>query len=127
MTAELIGASWRCVSAAALPVRWRAADASRHRQRRRHRDGDLAAAESEPIPSSRLPTSSTSRSRISGRFEPEQRDQGLLAIGARTENITDSGLEAYDEIARGVAAQVVDARHRAALIGCKPRSETSAR
>lgn len=61
---------------------------------------------------------------ISGRFEPEQRDQGLLAIGARTQNITDSGLEAYDEIARGVAAQVVDERHRAVLIGCTPRSPT---
>jgi hypothetical protein len=60
--------------------------------------------------------------RISGRFEPEQRDQGLLAIGARTQNITDSGLEAYDEIGRGVAAQVVDERHRAALIGCTPQS-----
>ena len=60
--------------------------------------------------------------RISGRFEPEQRDQGMLAIGARTQNITDSGLEAYDEIGRGVAAQVVDARHRAALIGCTPHS-----
>jgi hypothetical protein len=34
--------------------------------------------------------------KVNGRFEPEQRDQGLLAIGARTENITDSGLEAYD-------------------------------
>src|SRR5262249_45087880 len=62
--------------------------------------------------------------KVSGRFEPEQRDQGLLAIGARTENITDSGLEAYDEIARGVADQVVDARHRAALVGCAPQSAT---
>ena len=62
--------------------------------------------------------------RISGRFEPEQRDQGMLAIGARTENITDSGLEAYDEIARGVASQVVDERHRAALIGCTPREQS---
>jgi hypothetical protein len=60
--------------------------------------------------------------KISGRFEPEQRDQGLLAIGARTQNITDSGLEAYDEIGRGVAAQVVDERHRSTLIGCTPHS-----
>ncbi len=63
--------------------------------------------------------------RISGRFEPEQRDQGMLAIGARTENITDSGLEAYDEIARGVATQVVDERHRAALIGCQPHAQNT--
>jgi hypothetical protein len=63
--------------------------------------------------------------KITGRFEPEQRDQGLLAIGARTQNITDSGLEAYDEIGRGVAAQVVDERHRATLIGCTPHSATA--
>ena len=61
--------------------------------------------------------------RVGGRFEPELRDQGMLAIGERTSNISDSGLEAYDEIARDVAAQVVDERHRAELIGCKPRSD----
>jgi hypothetical protein len=62
---------------------------------------------------------------IDGRFEPEQRDQGLLAIGARTENFTDSGLESYYHIAKGIAAQVVDARHRATLIGCTPHSQSS--
>lgn len=61
--------------------------------------------------------------RIEGRFEPELRDQGLLAIGARVENFTDSGLESYNHIGRGIAAQVVDPRHRATLIGCVPRSE----
>jgi hypothetical protein len=60
---------------------------------------------------------------INGRFEPEQRDQGMLAVGARTENFTDSGFEGYYRIARGIAGQVVDPRHRATLIGCKPRSE----
>src|SRR6185312_1898214 len=60
-----------------------------------------------------------------GRFEPELRDQGMLAIGARTQNVTDSGLQAYDEIARSVAMQVVDGRHRASLVGCTPRSQTS--
>jgi hypothetical protein len=64
--------------------------------------------------------------KIDGRFEPEQRDQGLLAIGARVENFTDSGLESYYHIAKGIAAQVIDERHRAALIGCTPRSETNA-
>ncbi len=63
--------------------------------------------------------------RVGGRFEPELRDQGMLAIGERTSNVSDSGLEAYDEIARDVAAQVVDERHRIELIGCKPESETS--
>ena len=62
--------------------------------------------------------------RVEGRFEPELRDQGMLAIGERTSNITDSGLEAYDEIARDVTTQVVDERHRGELIGCRPQSET---
>ncbi len=61
--------------------------------------------------------------RVDGRFEPEMRDQGMLAIGARTENMTDSSLETYDNIARAVAAQVVDERHRAGFVGCKPRSD----
>lgn len=63
--------------------------------------------------------------RIAGRFEPEQRDQGLLAIGARSQNITDSGLESYDDIALGIAGQVVDARHRTTLLGCAPSAEAS--
>ena len=61
--------------------------------------------------------------RITGRFEPETREQGLLAIGARTANITDTGLERYDELARGISDQVVDEQHRATLIGCKPASD----
>lgn len=60
--------------------------------------------------------------KVSGRFEPEQRDRGLLAIGARTTNVTDGGFQSYDEIAREVSGQVVDARHRSALLGCEPRS-----
>src|SRR5215472_6993572 len=36
--------------------------------------------------------------KIDGRFEPEQRDQGLLAIGARTANIGDNGLENFVNI-----------------------------
>ena len=63
---------------------------------------------------------------ILGRFEPETRDQGLLAIGARKANITDTGLQRYDEIARGIAAQVVDERHRALLLPCQPKSPEKA-
>jgi hypothetical protein len=55
---------------------------------------------------------------ITGSFEPETRVQGLLAIGARQSNVSDSGLESYDNIARGIADQVVDERHRATYLGC---------
>ena len=60
--------------------------------------------------------------KIQERFEPEQREQGLLAIGARTENFTNNGFETYYRIARGISAQVVDPRHRATLVGCAPRA-----
>lgn len=63
--------------------------------------------------------------RVNGRFEPEPRDQGLLAIGARTENFTDSGFEVYYRIGRDIAAQVVDEKHRKTLIGCQPRAENA--
>jgi len=59
---------------------------------------------------------------VKGRFEPEQRDKGLLAIGARTTNVTDGGFQSYDEIARDVAAAIVDPKHRS-LIGCTPKAE----
>jgi hypothetical protein len=61
---------------------------------------------------------------ITGRFEPETRTDGLLAVGAVKANVTDSGLERYDDLARGIAAQVVDPRRRAAIIPCKPATAT---
>ncbi len=63
---------------------------------------------------------------ITGRFEPETRTDGLLAVGANKANVTDIGFERYDDLARGIAAQVVDERHRAALIPCKPKSAATA-
>ncbi len=63
---------------------------------------------------------------ITGRFEPETRDEGLMAVGARTANVSDSGLERYDDLARGIALQVVDERHRATLISCKPANAKAA-
>lgn len=61
---------------------------------------------------------------VKGRFETELRDQGLMAIGSRRASVTDAGLERYDDLARGIAKQVVNERNRATLISCKPRSAT---
>jgi hypothetical protein len=60
--------------------------------------------------------------KIGGRFEPDLRKQGLLAVGAGEVSVTPSGFEQYDSMARGTAAQVVDEKHRDMLIGCKPAS-----
>ncbi len=63
---------------------------------------------------------------IQGRFEPEIRTDGLLAIGARSVSISDTGIERYDDMARGVAAQVIDARHRDTFVHCKPQAANAA-
>jgi len=59
---------------------------------------------------------------VEGRFEPEEREEGLMAVGARKVSVTDSGLELYDDLARVIAAQVVDEKRRTSLIPCKPQS-----
>ena len=64
--------------------------------------------------------------KIGGWFEPDIREDGLLAVGAGRVSVTASGLEQYDLIARSIAAQVVDEKHRATLIACKPASATDA-
>ena len=47
-----------------------------------------------------------------GRFEPDMRTDGLLAIGASHVGVTAAGMEQYDAMSRTIAAQVVDAKHR---------------
>ena len=58
--------------------------------------------------------------RIGGRFEPDQREAGLIAVGASQVSVTASGFEQYDDMARSIAAQVVDEQHRPAMIPCAP-------
>lgn len=57
---------------------------------------------------------------VAGRFEPDQRTAGLLAVGASRVSVTPGGLEQYEEIARNIAQQVTDAAHRDKLVGCAP-------
>ncbi len=63
---------------------------------------------------------------IGGRFEPDLRDAGLIAVGTAHESVTASGMEQYDIIARDIADQVVDETHRDTLIGCKPAKASDA-
>jgi hypothetical protein len=60
--------------------------------------------------------------RVDGRFEPEVREAGLLAVGAGRVGVTAAGMEQYDAMARAIAAQVVDEAHRRTLIPCTPKS-----
>jgi len=61
---------------------------------------------------------------IAGRFEPEKREEGLMAVGARSVNISADGVEHYDNLARGIAAQVVAPSRRDTLFPCKPKDIT---
>jgi hypothetical protein len=58
--------------------------------------------------------------KVGGRFEPDIRRDGLLAVGSSSVSVTASGLEEYDKIARNIASQVVSEAHRNTLIPCKP-------
>jgi hypothetical protein len=64
--------------------------------------------------------------KIGGRFEPDLRKSGLLAVGAGEVSVTPAGFEQYDSMARGAAAQIVDEKHRDMLVGCKPASAKAA-
>jgi len=61
---------------------------------------------------------------VIGRFEPETRVEGLMAVGAVKANVTDVGFERYEDLARGIAAQVVDDRRRGMFMPCQPKSVT---
>ena len=63
---------------------------------------------------------------IGGRFEPETRVDGLMAVGNGKVSVTASGLEQYDTIARSIASQIVDERHRGTYVPCKPAKDADA-
>jgi len=58
--------------------------------------------------------------KVPGRFQPDTRDNGLIAVGTSRESVAGTGFEQYDLTARGIAAQVIDDAHRATLIPCTP-------
>ena len=63
---------------------------------------------------------------IGGRFDPINRSNGLLAVGASTSAINGSAFERYEAMARSIAGQVTDAAHRDVLLPCKPADASKA-
>ena len=57
---------------------------------------------------------------VSGPFEPDVREGGLLAVGASKVSIASTSLDSYNKMARNIAAQVLDKDHRGMLLGCAP-------
>ncbi|HLG87029.1 MAG TPA: DUF1592 domain-containing protein [Alphaproteobacteria bacterium] len=64
--------------------------------------------------------------KVGGRFEPEIRRDGLLAVGAGQISVTPSGLEQYATMAHNIAGQVVSDEHRRTLLPCKPADARAA-
>lgn len=64
--------------------------------------------------------------RVVGRFEPDLRVDGLIAVGTGVVSITPSGLEQYEATAREIAAQVMSPDHRDRLVGCTPDASNAA-
>jgi len=60
------------------------------------------------------------------KVEPGFRDEGLLALGNRKLTVGSTELERDETLAQAIAAQVVDAKHRPVLVGCKPKAEDAA-
>ncbi len=62
---------------------------------------------------------------FAGRFDPLVRPpHGLQVQGVSQIAVSPAGLEQYDKMARVIAAQVVDERHRNLLVGCRPQTAT---
>jgi len=57
---------------------------------------------------------------VNARFEPEMREEGLLALGSPELLVSTSGLEQHFSLSQSIASQALDETNRAALVGCKP-------
>ena len=62
---------------------------------------------------------------VPSRIDPDDRRDGLLAVGATFAGVTPSGFEKYEAAANAVAEQALDTEHRADLVQCQPASATT--
>lgn len=58
--------------------------------------------------------------KIEARFEPERREDGLLAIGTAQLSLTSTGFEQYFNLAATIAEQALSEKQRDAAMPCKP-------
>jgi hypothetical protein len=62
---------------------------------------------------------------LGGRFEPDNRVDHLISVGAGQASVTAAGLEQYDKMARNLAEQITAEENRAQYIACSPASATA--
>ncbi|GAB1260622.1 DUF1592 domain-containing protein [Aurantivibrio plasticivorans] len=63
--------------------------------------------------------------KVQARFEPEKREEGLLALGNTVLSLTSSGFEQYFNLAQDISAQVMSRDDKTALLACMPESSTT--
>ncbi len=64
--------------------------------------------------------------KINARFEPERREEGLLAIGSAQLSLTSSGFEQYFALAISIADQALGEKQRTVSVPCKPANPAGA-
>jgi len=63
---------------------------------------------------------------VPSRLDPDDRRDGLLAVGSTFAGITPSGFEKYEAAATTIAEQALDELHRDEVVGCEPASPAAA-
>ncbi|GAB1258407.1 hypothetical protein NBRC116494_29090 [Aurantivibrio plasticivorans] len=63
--------------------------------------------------------------KVQARFEPEKREEGLLALGNTVLSLTSSGFEQYFNLAQDISTQVLSRDDKAGLLACMPESSTT--
>ncbi|MBM0104877.1 DUF1592 domain-containing protein [Steroidobacter sp. S1-65] len=58
--------------------------------------------------------------KVEARFEPERREEGLLALGSAMLSLTSSGFEQYFALARSISEQVLSEQGRETAVACQP-------
>jgi hypothetical protein len=64
--------------------------------------------------------------KIEARFEPERREEGLLALGSAMLSLTSSGFEQYFALASSISEQALSDKQRDSTVSCKPVDATKA-
>lgn len=64
--------------------------------------------------------------KVEARFEPERREEGLLALGSAMLSLTSSGFEQYFALARSISQQVLSEKAREFVVDCEPVDATKA-
>ena len=62
---------------------------------------------------------------VPSRIDPDDRREGLFAVGSSFASVTPSGFEKYEAAASAVAEQALDEAHRDDLVQCQPESPAS--